>query len=53
VYRVAWRNLRDGVMSQLALYETEIVGMGQVFLPFATDTKGQTLDEKRVEGKFL
>ena len=53
VYRVAWRNIRDGVMSQLALYETEIVDMGQVFLLFATDAKGQTLYEKMMEGKFL
>ncbi len=45
VYRVARRNIRDWVMSQLALYETEIVDMGQVFLPFATDAKGQTLCE--------
>jgi len=53
VYRVAWRNIRDWVMAQLALYETEIVDMPQVFLPFATDQKGQTLYEKMVEGKFL
>src|SRR5712671_3911822 len=53
VYRVAWRNIRDGVMSQLALYETEIVDMGQVFLPFATEAKGQTLHEKMVEGRFF
>ena|SRR2546426_8946839 len=53
VYRVAWRNIRDWVMAQLALYETKIVDMPQVFLPFATDTKGQTLYEKMVEGKFL
>jgi len=39
-------------MAQLALYETETM-VGQVFLPFATDTKGQTLYEKMVEGKFL
>src|SRR6266478_9903258 len=52
VYRVAWRNIRDWVMAQLALYETEIVDMPQVFLPFATDAKGQTLYEKMVEGKF-
>jgi hypothetical protein len=45
VYRVAWRNIRDWVMAQLALYETEIVDMPQVFLPFATDAKGQTLYE--------
>ena len=53
VYRVAWRNIRDWVMAQLALYETEIVDMSQVFLPFATDQKGQMLYEKMVEGKFL
>jgi hypothetical protein len=41
VYRVAWRSIRDWVMAQLALYETEIVDMPQVFLPFATDAKGQ------------
>ena len=40
-------------MAQLALYETESVEMPQVFLPCATDTQGQTLYEKRVEGKFL
>ena len=40
-------------MAQLALYETKSVEMPQVFLPFATDTQGQTLYEKRVEGKVL
>jgi hypothetical protein len=40
-------------MAQLALYETEIVEMPQVFLPFATDAKGQTLYEKMLNGKLL
>jgi len=31
-------------MIQLALYETEIVDMPQVFLPCAADAKGQRLD---------
>ena len=53
IYRVGWRNIRDGVMAQFALYETEIVDMPQVFLPFATDAKGQTLYEKVAESKFL
>ena len=44
-YRVAWRNIHDWVMAQLAFYETEIVGMGQVFLPFVTDKHGTTLYE--------
>jgi hypothetical protein len=33
-YRVAWRDIRDWVMAQMALYETAIVDMPQVFLPF-------------------
>jgi len=37
----------------LALYETEIMDMPQVFLPFATDAKGQTLYKKMAEGKFV
>ena len=54
VYRVTWRNIRDWDMAQLALYETEIVDMPQVFLPFATDAKGQTLYEHvQANPKFL
>jgi hypothetical protein len=53
VYRVAWRNIRDWVMAQLALYETEIVEMPQVRLPFATDAKGQTLYDKMLSAKLL
>jgi len=52
VYRVAWRNIRDRVMAQLALYETEMVERPQVFLPFATNAKGQTLYEKMMDGKL-
>ena len=40
-------------MAQCALYETAMVDMPQMFFPFATDAKGQTLYEKMVEGKFL
>ncbi len=40
-------------MAQLALYETETRDIPQVFLPFARDAKGQTLEEKMGEGKFL
>jgi hypothetical protein len=52
VYRVAWRNLRDWVLAQMALYETEMVELPQVFLPFATTKKG-TLYEQIIDGKFL
>ena len=40
-------------MAQRTLSETEIVDMPQVFLPFATDEKGQTLYEKVAQLKFL
>lgn len=53
VYRVAWRNIRDWVLAQMALYETTIVELPQVFLPFATDSKGQTIYDKMLDNKFL
>lgn len=53
VYRVAWRNLRDWVLAQLALYETEIVELPQIFLPFVMDGKGSTLYEHVKGGQFL
>jgi len=45
VYRVAWRVIRDWVMAQMAFYETEIVDMPQVFLPFAMSKNGKTMYE--------
>jgi hypothetical protein len=50
---MAWRNIRDWVLAQLALYKTENVEMPQVFLPFATDARGKTLYEKVVTKQFL
>lgn len=53
VYRVAWRNIRDWVLAQLALYETAMVELPQVFLPFATDKAGRTLYEAAKATPFL
>lgn len=53
VYRVAWRNIRDWVLAQLALYETMIVELPQVFLPFAMNNKGKTLYESVKDGQLL
>lgn len=44
-YKVAWANLKDWVLAQMALYETEIVTMPQIFLPFAVDHSGRTFYE--------
>ena len=52
-YRVAWRNLRDWVLAQLALYETAMVELPQVFLPFAQNQSGRTLYEAVKGGRFL
>lgn len=53
VYRVAWRNIRDWVLAQLALYETSMVDLPQVFLPFAQGRDGRTLYETVKEQRFL
>ena len=53
VYRVAWRNIRDWVLAQLALYETQMVELPQVFLPFVNTNSGQTLYEQVTSGKLL
>jgi hypothetical protein len=45
VYRVAWRCLRDWALAQMALYETSMVDLPQVFFPFATAIKGRTAYE--------
>lgn len=44
-YKVAWANLKDWVEAQMALYETELVTMPQIFLPFAITKDGRTLSE--------
>lgn len=44
-YRVAWANIKDWVLAQMALYETQMVDMPQVFLPFAQGKGGKTLYE--------
>lgn len=48
--RVAWRILQEWVAAQLALIETETVGLDQIMLPFAhADAQGTTVYERFVE----
>jgi hypothetical protein len=44
-YRVGWKNIHDWVRAQLALLETEMVQMEEIFLPYLTNDRGQTLFE--------
>lgn len=41
--RVAWRNIKDWVEAQMALLETEMVSLDEIFLPYMTNAQGQTL----------
>lgn len=53
VYRVAWACMRDWVVAQMTMLETEMVDPLQVFLPYAQDKTGKTVYENIVEGKLL
>jgi hypothetical protein len=50
--RVGWRILKDWVEAQLALIETGMVTVEQVFLPYAQNAAGQTIYEALLEKKF-
>lgn len=52
-YRVAWRVLRDWIMAQMALYETKMVSIPQIFLPYAVTKDGRTLFERMAENPQL
>lgn len=43
--RVAWRILKDWVEAQMAILESEMVQMDEVFLPYMVNNNGQTLFE--------
>jgi hypothetical protein len=51
--RVAWRILKDWVEAQMAIIETEMVKMEQVFFPYITNNAGQTLFEVMESKQFL
>lgn len=43
--RVAWRILRDWVMAQMAILETEMVAIDQIMLPYMVNDQGRTVYE--------
>lgn len=51
--RVAWRIVKDWVEAQMAILETEMVRIEQIFLPYMVFEGGKTLYEKMVEQQFL
>lgn len=43
--RTAWRIIKDWIDAQMAILETEMVEMEQIFLPYILNKEGQTLYE--------
>ena len=43
--RIAWRILRDWVIAQMAILETEMVAMDEIMLPYMLDGQGNTAYE--------
>lgn len=43
--RVAWRIVKDWVEAQMAILESEMVQMDEIFLPYMVDNSGRTLFE--------
>ncbi len=41
--RVAWRIIKDWVEAQMAILESEMVQMDEIFLPYMINNSGQTL----------
>lgn len=50
--RIAWRIVKDWVSAQMAILETEMVKMEQIFLPYVITEGGRTLYEAMVERHF-
>lgn len=51
--RTAWRNVRDWVLAQLALVESCGVEIEEVFFPYLTDKKGNTVYQIYTQGRLL
>jgi hypothetical protein len=52
-YRTGWANIRDWVTAQMALVDTRMAKVQEVFLPYMTRKDGKTLFESLEGNKFL
>ncbi len=50
--RVAWRIVKDWIAAQMALLETEMVTIEQIFLPYLVTKTGRTLYDDMVGHHF-
>ena len=51
--KVAWRIIKDWVDSQMAILETEMVTIDEIFLPYIINNNGQTLYEAFKENQLM
>ena len=51
--RVAWRIVKDWVDAQMAILETEMVKIDEVFLPYLIDRQGNTLYQLYCNNQLL
>jgi hypothetical protein len=51
--RVAWRIIKDWIEAQMAILDTEMVKMEQIFLPYIQTEQGQTVFQVFEERKML
>lgn len=51
--RVAWRILKDWIEAQMAILESEMVQMDEVFLPYMVAKEGRTTYELYQENQLL
>jgi len=50
--RVAWRNIYHWVVAQMALLETSMVSIDEIFLPYVTQQDGRTLYTAFQESRY-
>lgn len=51
--RVAWRIVKDWVEAQMAILESEMVQIDQIFLPYMLDRDGRTVYELFMSNQLL
>jgi hypothetical protein len=51
-YRTAWRNVLDWIEAQMAMIDTGMVKLIEVFLPYMTDGTGTTYFEVLEKKQF-
>ncbi|HYX06896.1 MAG TPA: hypothetical protein VE912_09215 [Bacteroidales bacterium] len=51
--RVSWRIIKDWITAQMAIVETEMVEMEQVFLPYLIDQEKRTLFDRLKDNNQL